>query len=136
LPKGSHQGELFKDYLATGFSLRGHPYRYIRERITPAIRERLRFAGKLLSDAGAGSSALGMIYIGGLVITRQRPGTAKGVVFITLEDETGTVNLIIRPKIFQRYQREVMLAKTLIAKGKLERIGEVAYLDVVDIVIT
>lgn len=132
LPKGSRQGELFKDYAATGFSLRGHPYQYIRQGIAPSIRERLRFAGKLLVDGAIALSA-GTIYIGGLVITRQRPSTAKGVVFITLEDETGTVNLIIRPKIFERYKREVMLAETLIARGRLERIGEVAYLDVVEI---
>jgi error-prone DNA polymerase len=132
LPKDSGQGELFKDYAATGFSLRGHPYQYIRERIAPAIRARLKFAGRLLID-GAVAIGVGTIYIGGLVITRQRPGTAKGVVFITLEDETGTVNLIIRPRIFERYKREVMLAEALIARGKLERIGEVAYLDVVEI---
>ena len=66
----------------------------------------------------------------GLVITRQRPGTAKGVVFITLEDETGTVNLIIRPALFERTQTIAMRSSILLAEGNLERIGEVVYMDV------
>jgi error-prone DNA polymerase len=66
----------------------------------------------------------------GLAIIRQRPGTAKGVVFITLEDETGTLNLIIRPSIFERYSKIVMMSAMLLASGVLERIGEVIYVDV------
>jgi error-prone DNA polymerase len=66
----------------------------------------------------------------GLAITRQRPGTAKGVVFITLEDETGSVNLIIRPSLFDTYSSIIMRSSILFTEGKLERIGEVIYLDV------
>ena len=66
----------------------------------------------------------------GLVIARQRPGTAKGVVFITLEDETGTTNLIIRPTLFETHQTITMRSSVILAEGKLERIGDVVYLDV------
>jgi error-prone DNA polymerase len=66
----------------------------------------------------------------GLVIARQRPGTAKGVVFITLEDETGTTNLIIRPALFEAHQTVTMRSSIILAAGQLERIGEVVYLDV------
>jgi error-prone DNA polymerase len=68
--------------------------------------------------------------IAGLAIVRQRPGTAKGVVFITLEDETGTVNLIIRPAIFDRYSSITMRSSVLYTEGKLERVGEIVYIDV------
>ena len=58
---------------------------------------------------------------GGLVITRQRPGTAKGFVFLTLEDETGLVNVIVRPDVYERYRREIRTSNTLIVEGKLQK---------------
>ena len=73
------------------------------------------------------------ISVAGLVITRQRPGTAKGVVFITLEDETGSLNLIIRPRIFEHSHKTITLSGSLMATGKLERIGEVIYVDVAQV---
>jgi error-prone DNA polymerase len=59
--------------------------------------------------------------VGGLVITRQRPGTAKGFVFLTLEDETGFVNVIVRPDVFERFRREFRTAPMLIVEGKLQK---------------
>ncbi len=59
--------------------------------------------------------------VGGLVITRQRPGTAKGFVFLTLEDETGLVNVIVRPDIYERYRRTIRSASMLIIEGKLQK---------------
>jgi error-prone DNA polymerase len=61
--------------------------------------------------------------VGGLVITRQRPGTAKGFVFLTLEDETGFVNVIVRPDVFERFRREFRTAPMLIVEGKLQKEG-------------
>jgi error-prone DNA polymerase len=61
--------------------------------------------------------------VGGLVITRQRPGTAKGFVFLTLEDETGLVNVIVRPDVYDRYRREVHTAMVAIVEGKLQKEG-------------
>lgn len=61
--------------------------------------------------------------VGGLVITRQRPGTAKGFVFLTLEDETGLVNVIVRPDVYERYRREVHEASIAIVEGKLQKEG-------------
>jgi error-prone DNA polymerase len=58
--------------------------------------------------------------IGGLVITRQRPGTAKGFVFLTLEDETGLVNVIVRPNIYERYRRIIRQSQALIIEGTLQ----------------
>ena len=58
---------------------------------------------------------------GGLVITRQRPGTAKGFVFLTLEDETGLVNVIVRPDVYDTYRRPIRSSSTLIIEGRLQK---------------
>ena len=59
--------------------------------------------------------------VGGLVITRQRPGTAKGFVFLTLEDETGLVNVIVRPDVYEKYRRVIRSCNTLVIEGKLQK---------------
>ncbi|HZT13493.1 MAG TPA: DNA polymerase III subunit alpha, partial [Candidatus Baltobacteraceae bacterium] len=59
--------------------------------------------------------------VGGMVITRQRPGTAKGFVFLTLEDETGLVNVIVRPDVYERYRRTIRQAQTVIVEGQLQK---------------
>jgi error-prone DNA polymerase len=59
--------------------------------------------------------------VGGLVITRQRPGTAKGFVFLTLEDETGLVNVIVRPKVYETFRRVIRSSRTLIIEGTLQK---------------
>jgi error-prone DNA polymerase len=59
--------------------------------------------------------------VGGLVITRQRPGTAKGFVFLTLEDETGLVNVIVRPDVYEKYRRTIRQSSTLIIEGQLQK---------------
>lgn len=59
--------------------------------------------------------------VGGMVITRQRPGTAKGFVFLTLEDETGLVNVIVRPTIYEKYRRTIRQSDTLVIEGQLQK---------------
>ena len=59
--------------------------------------------------------------VGGLVITRQRPGTAKGFVFLTLEDETGLVNVIVRPDVYEKYRRTIRQSMTVIVEGQLQK---------------
>jgi error-prone DNA polymerase len=59
--------------------------------------------------------------VGGMVITRQQPGTAKGFVFLTLEDETGLVNVIVRPDVYERYRRTIRGSATLVIEGKLQK---------------
>jgi error-prone DNA polymerase len=65
--------------------------------------------------------------VAGLVLVRQRPGTAKGITFVTLEDETGVANLVIRPDVWQRFREVARGATVWIADGKLERQREVAH---------
>ncbi|MGC2130335.1 MAG: DNA polymerase III subunit alpha [Candidatus Aquilonibacter sp.] len=59
--------------------------------------------------------------VGGLVITRQRPGTAKGFVFVTIEDETGLVNVIVRPDVYERYRRVIRTASMIVIEGVLQK---------------
>jgi error-prone DNA polymerase len=59
--------------------------------------------------------------VGGMVITRQRPGTAKGFVFLTLEDETGLVNVIVRPDVYEKYRRVIRLSNALVIEGTLQK---------------
>jgi len=65
--------------------------------------------------------------VAGLVLVRQRPGTAKGVIFLTLEDETGIVNVVVWPKVFEKNRRTVMTAQFLLVGGKIEREGLVIH---------
>ncbi len=67
------------------------------------------------------------VTLAGVVLVRQRPGTASGVVFITLEDETGIANLVVWPKVYERFRRIVRLSKGIIVSGKVEREGEVVH---------
>lgn len=124
----SLQREMFQDYATTGLSLRAHPLQFARPQLS--ARGYL-CAEQLLPKHGRACGT--RVRAAGLVITRQRPSTAKGVVFITLEDETGSLNLIIRPNVFERCHKLVTLSPALGASGKLERIGEIVYIDVLQI---
>lgn len=64
----------------------------------------------------------------GLVLVRQRPGSAKGVMFITLEDETGIANLVVWPQVFEKFRRVVMGASMIAVRGRIQREGEVVHL--------
>src|SRR6202041_3068748 len=63
-----------------------------------------------------------------LVLVRQRPGSAKGVMFITLEDETGIANLVVWPQVFEKFRRVVMSASMIAVRGRIQREGEVVHL--------
>ena len=65
--------------------------------------------------------------VAGIVICRQRPGTAKGVIFLTLEDETGTANIVVWAKVFERYRRAVIAGRCLKVTGRLQREGDVLH---------
>jgi DNA polymerase III alpha subunit len=61
------------------------------------------------------------VTVAGLVLVRQRPGTAKGVIFVTLEDETGVANIVVWAKVFERFRRAVIAGRLLRVTGKLQR---------------
>jgi len=66
--------------------------------------------------------------VAGLVLVRQRPGTAKGVIFITLEDETGVCNVIVWRKIYEKFRRAVIAGRMLRVTGQMQREGEVSHI--------
>jgi DNA polymerase III alpha subunit len=67
------------------------------------------------------------VAVAGIVVCRQRPGTAKGVIFVTLEDETGTANVVVWAKTFERFRRAVIAGRCLKVTGKLQRDGDVVH---------
>jgi error-prone DNA polymerase len=68
-----------------------------------------------------------MVQVAGVVLIRQRPGSAKGVVFITLEDETGVANIVVWPDLKEKFRREVMGARLMEVRGRVERDDEVIH---------
>lgn len=113
-----HLGEeVVEDYVSTRLSLRAHPVELLR----PSIPD-------LTPHDALARVPLGRITVCGLVITRQRPGTASGVIFLTLEDETGVSNVVVWPKVYERYRRIVMGGRLLQVHGYLQREGIVVHL--------
>jgi error-prone DNA polymerase len=107
-------GELTEaDYRMTGVSLNGHPMSHLRPLLTP---NGIRTARQLVTEGKDGDRIAGA----GLVICRQRPGTAKGFVFLTLEDETGTVNVVVTPKRFERQALLISTTPLLLVRGTLQ----------------
>jgi error-prone DNA polymerase len=104
------------DYRTTGLSSGGHPVAFLR----PELDRRGAVRARDLATVPAGARAR----VGGLVICRQRPGTAKGVMFLTLEDETGFANFVAMPDLRERL-RTVLRAPLLLLEGVVEREGEV-----------
>jgi error-prone DNA polymerase len=120
LPAPGEGEDIVADYASLGLTLGRHPLALLRERLQrlqlmPAEALRERPHGSLARAAG-------------LVTCRQRPDTASGVVFVTLEDETGTVNVIVWRDLVERQRRELLGARLLGVEGAIERDGEVVHL--------
>ncbi len=101
------------DYRTTGLSLNGHPMIHLRATIRP---NGIRTALDIVTHGRDGER----IAAAGLVICRQRPGTAKGFVFLTLEDETGTLNVVVTPKRFERHALVISRTPLLLVRGTLQ----------------
>jgi error-prone DNA polymerase len=118
LPRASPPALLLMDYRHTGISLGDHPMRHLRPRLVKKLgRERLLTAHEVNSvddQRRRGTTA-------GLVIGRQRPGTADGTCFVTLEDETGMVNVVVWGRDFDRWHATVVASSFLLFRGKIER---------------
>ncbi|WP_299984925.1 error-prone DNA polymerase [uncultured Ruegeria sp.] len=113
-----HLGEeVVEDYVSTRLTLRSHPMELLR----PSLPG-------LVPHATLQDIPLGRYSVCGLVITRQRPGTASGVIFLTLEDETGVSNVVVWPKVYERFRRIVMGGRLLQVSGYLQREGIVVHL--------
>lgn len=109
LPTMTLGEQVIDDYLTLRLSLRAHPMEILRPHL-PGLTAHFALPG-----------APPQVTVCGLVITRQRPGTASGVIFITLEDETGVCNVIVWPKVYEAFRRIVIGGRLLRVTGRLQR---------------
>jgi error-prone DNA polymerase len=109
MPLGAH---VVEDYRRLSLSLKAHPASFLRARLSAR--------GILRSDALPSVKNGERVIVAGLVLVRQRPGTAAGVIFMTLEDETGVANIIVWPKVFERLRAIVLGARFVAVTGKLQ----------------
>jgi error-prone DNA polymerase len=112
--------EVVEDYVHTGLSLSSHPVSFLRENLS---RHRIISCAEAM-DARDGR----WLEAAGIVLVRQRPGSAKGVLFVTLEDETGIANLVVWPKVFEANRRTLLSAGMLGVRGRIQREGAVVHL--------
>jgi error-prone DNA polymerase len=104
---------MLADYSSTGLTTRSHPMALLRERMP---------AGAVTSWELEALPHASRVRIGGLVVARQRPGTANGIVFILLEDEYGTINLIVPAQVYERHRLTVRTEPLMLIEGKLEKL--------------
>jgi error-prone DNA polymerase len=111
--------EVVEDYRAAGLSLRAHPLAFLRDELK---------ARRMISCAELRGVKDGRyVELAGLVLVRQKPGSAKGVMFITLEDETDVANLVVWTKIFEENRRTVLGASMMGVRGQVQREGDVIH---------
>lgn len=125
LPRLSPSEEVVGDYQSIRLSLKGHPVAFLRDRLTAA--------GAMTAAAVAGVPDRRRVSVAGVVLVRQRPGTAKGVVFLTLEDETGGANLVLWADVFERLRPVAMGARMVLARGRVQQADGVTHLVVEDL---
>jgi len=112
--------EVVEDYSHVGLTLRDHPVAFLRADLT---RRRI-----ITCAEAAASRDRRWVDIAGLVLVRQRPGSAKGVMFITIEDETSVANLVVWTKVFEQFRRNVLGAGMIGVRGRVQREGEVVHI--------
>lgn len=115
--KGEH---VVQDYATVGLSLKAHPVSFVRPQLDML---NIRTCHHINNDSTDGQ----LVKVAGLVLVRQRPGTAGGVCFITIEDETGYSNLVVFEKLFETYRKEILHSRLLMVEGRLQREGQVVH---------
>jgi error-prone DNA polymerase len=119
LPEMTLSEHVVHDYATTSLSLKGHPVSFIRQQL-----EQLHIRSASSLDTAKNGDA---VKVAGLILVRQRPGTASGICFITIEDESGTANLVVFKKLFDQYRKEIIQSRLLMVEGQLQREGEVIH---------
>ena len=105
--------QVVADYQTIRLSLKGHPMEFLRAMFTREARRRLPRTSAIDNDRRR-------VRCAGVVLVRQRPGSAKGVVFMTLEDETGIANIVVWPKVMEQFRKEVMGARLILVEGYIQ----------------
>ena len=119
LPLMTPQEEVIADYRTGGLSLEGHPLTFERERL--AARDVLEIAAA--ADLPEGRR----VRVAGITLVRQRPATAKGILFLTIEDETGAANIVVRPDVWSATDHAARRAAVLLVEGRIQRRGAVVH---------
>ena len=119
LPSMDPIDEVFQDYATTGLSLKAHPISFYREQLDEL--------GVVANERLASFRTGRRVRVAGLVIMRQRPQTAKGITFVTIEDETGIANLVVHPNTWQRYYAVARRGTAWLAHGRVENKHEVIH---------
>jgi error-prone DNA polymerase len=119
LPAPTEGQDILADYANTGLTLRRHPLALLR----PRFKKLSMSSAEDLKTARAGTT----VRVAGLVTCRQHPGTAKGVIFVTLEDETGQINVVVWQGVWLKQRRPLLVSKVLRVDGTLEREGEIMH---------
>jgi error-prone DNA polymerase len=117
--------QVVEDYRSTGLSLRRHPLSF--------LRRDLAAMGMVTCGDLATTRDYKQILLAGMVLVRQKPGSAKGVMFITVEDETGVANLIVWPSLFEERRRVILSAGMMGIRGRVQREGEVIHVIVKEV---
>jgi error-prone DNA polymerase len=119
LPEMSVEQHVIEDYRTLALSLKAHPISFVRDQLA---------ALNVISNASLMNCKDGTnVRVAGLVLIRQRPGTASGIVFVTIEDETGTSNLVVFSNLFAKYRKEIVHSHLLMVEGKMQKEGEVIH---------
>jgi error-prone DNA polymerase len=119
LPEMELAEHVIEDYRTLSLSLKAHPLSFVRSKLSLL---------KVIPTNELVNCKDGMfVRVSGLVLVRQRPGTASGICFITIEDETGTSNLVVFQKLFTQYRKEIVHSRLLMVEGKVQKEGEVIH---------
>jgi error-prone DNA polymerase len=119
LPSMTDAEHVVQDYASTSLSVKAHPVSFIREKLSQL---------RVITTKGLAEKKNGdFIKVAGIVLVRQRPGTAKGVCFMTIEDETGWANAVIWPKLFDEQRKEILQSTLVMLEGHLQIEGEVIH---------
>lgn len=119
LPEMSIAEHVVHDYASISLSLKAHPVSFVRS----TLQQLHILSAKELATAKDGQ----LVKVAGLVLVRQRPGTASGICFITIEDETGCANLVVFENLFKEYRKPILQSKLIMVEGKLQVEGEVIH---------
>ena len=119
IPEMTPAEHVVQDYSSTSLSLKAHPVSFVRNQLS---------GNRIISTTTLNTLPDGAyVKVAGLVLVRQRPGTASGICFITIEDETGTANLVVFQHLFEKYRKEILQSRLLVVSGRLQRESDVIH---------
>ncbi len=127
LPVMKASEQVLQDYNSTSLSLKAHPVSFVRQQL---------FANRILATRELEDWPDGtLVRVAGLVLVRQRPGTATGICFITIEDETGIANLVVFRNVFEKYRKQILQARLLMVSGHIQCEGKEGDTKVIHVVV-